>query len=148
VHTFPKLNYEIVQIGEELASNDHVVTAEDVEAFAFAVDDHDAWYGPEAPGGQPIAHPTILANQALMMRHNKYIVEAGLHAKMQFEFVSPILPGMRVRSRGKVIDKYERRGRHYMVTEFVTADEDSGEVLVRGQFTQMIFPKSGVHRAS
>ena len=46
---------------------------------------------------------------------------------------------MRVRTRGKIIDKYEKRGRHYMVTEFTTADE-TGDVLVRGQFTQMIFP--------
>jgi hypothetical protein len=32
-----------------------------------------------------------------------------------------------------------------MVTEFATRDEASGTVLVRGQFTQMLFPKSGVH---
>ncbi len=50
------------------------------------------------------------------------------------------VPGMRVRSRGKVLDKYERRGRHYMVTQFTTTDEESGTVLMRGQFTQMIFP--------
>jgi acyl-coenzyme A thioesterase PaaI-like protein len=81
----------------------------------------------------------LLANQALLMRHNKYVVDAGLHAGMQFEFLKPVRPGMRVRTRGRIIDKYEKRGRHYMVTEFSTTD-DSGEVLVRGQFTQMIFP--------
>jgi acyl dehydratase len=59
---------------------------------------------------------------------------------MQFEFIEPIRVGMRVRTRGKVIDKYERRGKHYMVTEFVTTEEDTGQTLVRGQFTQMIFP--------
>ena len=37
-------------------------------------------------------------------------------------------------------DKYEKRGRHYMVTEFTTRNEESGAVLTRGQFTQMIFP--------
>jgi acyl-coenzyme A thioesterase PaaI-like protein len=57
---------------------------------------------------------------------------------MEFQFVKAIRPGMRVRSRGKVIDKYERRGRPYMVTEYVTEDQD-GTVLVRGQFTQMLF---------
>jgi len=72
------------------------------------------------------------------MHHNTYVVPAGLHAKMEFEFVAPIRPGMRVRSRGRVIDKYERRGKPYMVTEYVTEDEH-GSVLVRGTFTQMIF---------
>ena len=47
---------------------------------------------------------------------------------------------MRVRTRGTVIDKYERRGKPYMVTEYVTVDE-MGWVLVRGQFTQMIIPE-------
>ena len=45
---------------------------------------------------------------------------------------------MRTRSRGRVIDKYERRGKPYMVTEFTTEDE-RGTVLVRGRFTQMLF---------
>jgi acyl dehydratase len=43
-----------------------------------------------------------------------------------------------VRSRGTVIDKYERRGKPYMVTEYVTENAD-GTPLVRGQFTQMLF---------
>jgi hypothetical protein len=51
---------------------------------------------------------------------------------------------MRVRSRGRVIDKYVRRGRQYMVTEYVTEDLD-GTPLVRGQFTQMLIPEGTRH---
>jgi hypothetical protein len=85
-----------------------------------------------------VAHPTLLGNQALRLRHSRYTVPGGLHAKMEFEFVEPIRPGMRARSRGRVVDKYERRGKPYMVTEFTTEDE-TGAVLVRGRFTQMLF---------
>lgn len=85
-----------------------------------------------------MTHPTLLGNQALRLRHTRYTVHAGLHAKMEFHFLVPIKPGMRLRSRGRVIDKYERRGKPYMVTEFVTEDAD-GTPLVRGQFTQMLF---------
>src|SRR6266446_1110874 len=60
--------------------------------------------------------------QALHLRHSKYIVHAGLHARMEFNFLEPIRLGMRVRTRGKVIDKFERRGKPYMVTEYVTED--------------------------
>ena len=70
---------------------------------------------------------------------NHRAVFFGLHAKMQFEFLEPIRVGMRVRSRGRVIDKYVRRGKQYMVTEYVTEDE-AGTPLVRGQFTQMLIP--------
>lgn len=142
---FKTISYEDVTVGEELMSDDVVIKPEDVDTFAYAVDDHNPWYFADSPFGGRIAHPVLLGNQALLMRHNKYIVPAGLHAKMQFQFVEPLRVGMRVRSYGTVIDKYEKRGRHYMVTKFETREEATGKVLTRGQFTQMIFPRSGVH---
>jgi acyl dehydratase len=142
---FKTISYESLTVGEEFDSDDFTIKPEDVDTFAYAVDDHNPWYFKDSPFGGPIVHPTLTGNQALLMRHNKYIVPAGLHAKMQFEFIEPLRVGMRVRSHGKVIDKYERRGRHYMVTQFETREEGTGKVLTRGQFTQMIFPESGVH---
>ncbi|HUM17306.1 MAG TPA: MaoC family dehydratase [Candidatus Nitrosotalea sp.] len=141
---FPKLTYEALTVGEEFVSDTHLVTPEDLEAYAFAVDDHNPWFSEDSPFGGPVAHPTLMANQALSLRHSKYIVHAGLHARMEFNFVEPIRPGMRVRSHGRVIDKYERRGRQYMVTEYVTEDE-RGATLVRGQFTQMLIPEGTRH---
>ena len=135
---FKTLTYEGLQVGEEFVSNDHLVTPEDIEAYAWAVDDHHPWFLEDSPFAGPVAHPTLLANQALGLRHSKYIVRAGLHARMEFEFLEPIRPGVRARSRGTVIDKYERRGKPYMVTEYVTENEHS-TVLVRGRFTQMLF---------
>jgi acyl dehydratase len=135
---FPELTYEMLRVGETFVSDSHLVTPEDVEAYAWAVDDHHPFFFDDSPFGGPVAHPTLLANQALHLRHSRYVVRAGLHAKMEFEFVEPIRPGVRARSRGTVVDKYERRGKPYMVTEFVTED-DAGTVLVRGRFTQMLF---------
>ena len=145
--TFKTISYETVTVGEAFDSDDFTIKPEDVETFAFAIDDHNSWFFQDSPFGGPIVHPTLLGNQALLMRHNKYIVPAGLHAKMQFEFIEPPRIGMRVRTYGKVIDKYERRERHYMVTQFETREVGTEKVLTRGQFTQMIFPESGVHRA-
>ena len=137
---FKPLTYEALQVGEEFVSDEHLVTPEDLETYAFAVDDHHPWFFGDSPFGGPVAHPTLVGNQALHLRHTRYIVHAGLHAKMEFQFLEPIRPGMRVRSRGKLIDKYERRGKHYMVTEYVTED-DTGRPLVRGQFTQMLIER-------
>jgi acyl dehydratase len=137
---FKKLTYDVLQVGEEFVSDAHLVTPEDIETYAFAVDDHHPWFFGASPLGGPVAPPTLLGNQALRLRHGTYIVHAGLHAKMEFQFLEPVRPGMRVRSRGRLIDKYERRGKQYMVTEFVTEDE-AGTALVRGQFTQMLIPE-------
>ena len=136
---FKPLTYEALTVGEEFVSDAYLVTPEDVDTYAFAVDDHHPWFFGPSPFGGPVAHPTLVANQALRLRHSRYVVHAGLHAKMQFEFLEPIRAGIRVRSRGRVVDKYERRGKQYMVTEFVTED-DAGTTLVRGQFTQMLIP--------
>ena len=131
---FKKLTLAALQVGEEFTSDTHLVLPADVDAHSFAVEDDYPWL---ADG---LAPPTLMANQALHLRHSKYIVHAGLHARMEFQFVEPIRVGMRVQTRGKVIDKYERRGKPYMVTEYVTEDE-TGQVLVCGQFTQMIIPE-------
>jgi hypothetical protein len=131
---FTKLTYDALRVGDEFVSDDHLVIPEDIETHAFSVEDDYPWLE------ESVAPPTLMANQALHLRHSRYVVRAGLHARMEFNFVEPIRPGMRVRTRGKVIDKYERRGKPYMVTEYVTADE-TGTVLVRGQFTQMIIPE-------
>ncbi len=136
---FKMISYDAVRVGEEFMSDDFLIKPEDVETFAYAVDDHHPWYFEASPFGGTITHPVLLGNQALLMRHGKFIVPAGLHAKMQFEFVEPLRVGMRVRSYGKVIDKFEKRGRHYMVTEFSTRNEETGAVHTRGQFTQMLF---------
>jgi acyl-CoA thioesterase FadM len=134
VTRFKKLTLDSLTVGEEFVSDDHLVLPEDIDAHGFAVEDDHPWLA------ERTAPPTLMANQALHLRHSKYIVHAGLHARMEFSFVEPIRLGMRVRTRGKVIDKYERRGKPYMVTEYVTEDE-TGRVLVRGQFTQMIIPE-------
>jgi acyl dehydratase len=109
-----------------------------VIAYAYAVEDHDPWFFEPGPWGVPIAHPTFLANQALMMRHNHYVVPAGLHARMIYDFAAAIPLGVRVSTRGKLAEKYVRRDKPYMVTDFETATE-AGDHLVSGRFVQMLF---------
>ena len=135
---FEPLTYEVLEVGAEFTSDDRLLRPQDVEAFAFAVDDHDPWFFGAGPFDRPIVHPTLCGNQALFLRHTRYVVPAGLHARMVFRFLRPIELGLRLRTRGRVVDKYERRDKPYMVTEFVTADE-AGRELVAGSFTQMLF---------
>lgn len=147
---FPTISYNILDVGLKFRSDDCLVRPEDVETYAFAVEDCDPWFFAPGPFGGPIAHPTFLANQALMMRHNHYVVPAGLHARMIYEFVSAIPLGVRARTTGTLAEKYVRRDKPYMVTDFGTATE-TGDALVTGRFVQMLFagdkaPASGSSR--
>jgi acyl dehydratase len=151
VAEFRRLAFDALTVGETFVSDDRLIRPEDLETYAFAVDDHHPWFtvpedptAPvESPYGRPIAHPTLLGNQALFLRHTRYVVPAGLHAKMSFDFLRPIRLGIRARSRGRIVDTYSRRSRGFMVTEFETVEEPAGDVLVRGHFTQMLLPDGG-----
>jgi 3-hydroxybutyryl-CoA dehydratase len=137
-HGFPTISYDRLEVGETFRSDDRLIRPQDVEAYAFAIDDHDPWFFGPGPFGPPIAHPTLLANQALFLRHTRYVVPAGLHARMIFEFLEPVPLGSRVRTTGTVVDKYVRRDKPYMVTEYETRSED-GSLHTRGRFVQMLF---------
>lgn len=89
-HGFPTISYDDLVVGEEFRSDDRLIRPQDVLAYAHAVDDHDPLFFAEGPFGEPVVHPTLLANQALFLRHNRYVVPVGLHARMIFEFIAPI----------------------------------------------------------
>lgn len=135
---FPTISYDTLQVRQPFRSDDRLIRPQDVETYAFAVEDYDPLFFQPGPFGGPVAHPTLLANQALFLRHNHYVVPAGLHARMIFDFAGPISLGTRARTVGQVVDKYVRRDKPYMVTEYQTRDENGAE-LVLGRFVQMLF---------
>lgn len=137
---FPIIGLDRLTVGEELRSDDRLLRPGDVEAYAFAVEDFDDLFFEPGPLDVPLVHPTLLANQALFLRHGRYTVPAGLHARMVFEFPAPIPLGTRARTVGRVLETYQRRGKPYMVTGFTTSAEDGTE-LVRGRFVQMLFAR-------
>ncbi len=57
-------------------------------------------------------------------------LKASIWAKSEHEFVKPMKVGSTITIRGRVVEKYTKRGRNYVVTEYETVDE-SGEVLLR-----------------
>ena len=137
---FPKLTYEALTVGEEFVSDTHLVTPEDIEAYAFAVDDHHPWFSGTSPFGGPVAHPTLMANQALSpaaqqvhrargaaRQDGVQLPRAGAARACacaraggyrQVRAPRPAVHGHRVRHRGR-----------------------AGTLLVRGQFTQMLIPR-------
>jgi acyl dehydratase len=77
-----------------------------------------------APPGITISHHARMKFTALPD------LKASIWAKSEHEFIKPMKIGSTVTIRGKVVEKYNRRGRNYVVTEYETVDE-SGEVLLR-----------------
>ena len=135
---FPTISYDLLDVGMEFRSDDQLIRPEDVAKYAYAIDDYDPWFFEAGPFGGPIAHPTFLANQALFLRHNHFVVPAGLHARMIYRFAAAIPLGVRTRTYGTLAEKYVRRDKPYMVTDYRTETE-AGDRLLDGRFVQMLF---------
>jgi hypothetical protein len=81
-----------------------------------------------APPGQTIElHPKMQFAKFTGLR-------SAIWAKSEHEFLKPMKMGSKVIIRGRVVDKYTKRGRFYRVSEFETVDEN-GEVLMRSRET-------------
>jgi len=63
-------------------------------------------------------------------------LHASIWAKSEHEFLKPMKVGSKVYIRGKIIEKYVKRARNYVVADYETVDED-GEVLMRSRETSV-----------
>lgn len=61
-------------------------------------------------------------------------LRASIWAKSEHEFLKPVKVGSRIYIRGKIVGKYVKRDRNYVVADYETVDED-GEVLMRSRET-------------
>lgn len=124
--------YENIEIDEDFGPITELVDDYAVKKFAFAMDDYHPWYFGQSPFGCRIAHAGILANEILQLFTQVYDPNTvvGLHTHEELWFVNPIVVPERVRLQGRYVEKYERRGKGYVVMEADARGED-GRVLVR-----------------
>lgn len=127
------LRFADVRVGEELESVTVEVTGDMVGEYGEILGDKNPYYARNEDFAGPIGPPSmasILASKPFDARYNPE--PGGIHAKQEFEFHNPILPGTEVRISGKVVDKYEKRGRKYIVFETRIEDEE-GRLLVKSK---------------
>jgi acyl dehydratase len=124
--------YENIELEEDFGPIEELVDDYKVKKFAFMMDDYHPWYFGDSPFGKRIGHAAILANDLLQLFTTVYDPNTvvGLHTQEELWFVNPVFVGERARLYGKYVEKYERRGKGYVVMEADARGED-GRVLVR-----------------
>jgi acyl dehydratase len=123
-------NYEVIPIGMDLGPFEMTLDDETVRGRTELVQ----W---EAKGlaEQGLAAPGITISQHARMKFEALPeMKVSIWAKSEQEFLKPMKLGSKIYIRGKVVDKYIKRGRNYMVTDLETVDE-AGEVLMRSRET-------------
>ncbi len=112
------LDWEALEVGEQLPSFSYVLTQEMIDAYRRGVMDPDA------------AFPTISHKVDVHPYHMVYRDNGSVNARCAFYCYNPPVAGKRIMVQAWIADKYARRGKNYIVTEAVSVDED-GRLLDR-----------------
>lgn len=105
--------WESIPVGDDLGSLDYVMTAEMIADYRRVVDNPHA------------AYPTIAARHPARLFYRKYKeVMRVPNSGHDSEYFNPPLPGKRITISGRVVDKYIRRDKPYLIVEARAVDED------------------------
>jgi len=139
--------YEMLEPGRELGPWETVFTEEDVRAWAAAAGHEDPWYLRRSASGGVQCHPAMTTPISIWLfqeeRHRMLGEPAqplvGVHAAARHHYLAPVPINKRLSARSKVIDKYIRRQRYYVVVETRTTDEE-GQDIVHSRDTFLLTP--------
>ena len=119
--------FENVVPGEELGSYEYTLTDEQFKHFRDSV---------EYPN---VPFPTIAVKHDATAMRMAYPISSGVNARQVMEFFNAPIPGKKIKVKGKLIDKYVRRDKPYIVIQAEAVDED-GRLIERTTTYQMKKP--------
>lgn len=134
------LTYDSVEIGTEFPSYVYPLSEETVRTYVEATEDphplfRDDDYARSQGYLKKLAPPTTAAIYATRAHKQKRkLPPGGIHAKQMFRFLRPVYPGDTLTSSAKVVDKYIKKERKYVVIEVETKNQ-RGETVVISRST-------------
>jgi 3-hydroxybutyryl-CoA dehydratase len=129
--------YDDLEVGQCFPDSPalYVVTADAVaELRAIATETLVDAIGPVAEAADDIAPPMLAAVYMRGAQAGLRGPPGGIHAKQHFSFRHPVRVGDRLGTTLTIKEKYERKGRRYVVGETTTRN-DSGDVVTVGAIT-------------
>lgn len=129
------LKGEPAYVGRFCGSNQYDINPDVIAFYCDALDDHHPAYANYAP-------PLLHHSECYEFVGEWYLQNlfGNLHGQQDWELFSPIPATGRVRSVSTIIDRYDKRGRNYVLNETDLFDEADGRLLVRGRTHQSFLP--------
>lgn len=102
-----------LQVGQRVGPLGHRIDAMMATRFAAVVGAN------ESSATMP---PTLLATDYVLLLHDVLQLGHGLMTRHETQILRPVRVGTEVTVDGTIIDKYERRGRHYWTLRYEVGD--------------------------
>lgn len=128
-----KLNLEDAQIGDPIGPYSYTVTREMAEFAASA----EMLAGPRYSAGSAIAPSSLTDNDYSLAFMVQYSPGEAIHTKADNQYLNPPIIGKELTVTGAIADRFNKRGRDFLVFETTTRDED-GRDIVRSRNTLLI----------
>ena len=124
-----KLKLEDAQVGETIGPYRYRVTREMAEYAASKEMGSSQWFSNDAPLDGPIAPSTLTDNDWGLAFMQKYTTGEVVHTKAQHHYITPPLIGKELIVTGVVSDRFNKRGKDFIVFETTTHDQDGREIV-------------------
>jgi len=149
-----EITFEELEVPQDLGTVEFQPVEESVKKFAYAVEDETGWFLGDPKEGW--IHPVFLSNY-LWWPEGFYLKEPGaighftmfeekyghlirypfLHAKTNVDFINPFRIDKKLQAGVKLVEKYHKRDKDFIVIEAMFQDED-GTDIARYRHTAMI----------
>jgi hypothetical protein len=117
--------------GDELGPVEYTMSRFIAREYAHANELHQPCF--QDIDGQ-IAPPTLVHIDKLRLYKIACPAGAGPSARIHYEFDAtlhrPVIAGTRIRTRGRVVNRYEKKGREYVVTDIEMRDAGDDRLLI------------------
>jgi hypothetical protein len=132
--------------GDRLGPVEYVMTPFIVHEYAHGVElNHECFHGGARQGH--FAPPTLVHTDKLRLFTASCPAGDGPHARLHYEYDAtwhtPIPAGTRIRTSGVVADRYEKKGRSYIVLEIELRGADDGIIYISYRDTALLAYRTG-----
>ena len=111
-------------VGDVLEPYEYVITQEMLDEYRQIVDNPNA------------AYPTVAGRHSLRAWTNRYGPATLMNVGTESEYFNPVIPGKKIRVEAKIVDKYIRRDKPYILVDSVAVDED-GHLIEKSRLIGM-----------
>ena len=123
-------------IGKHLSSTLIDISPARVQEYIERTGDNHPWYTGDSPFGGPVAPAHLFPSHSSGGGWFLPNMHGNLHARQEWEYYGPMMVGSEVLATRTVVDRYNKRGRVYMVCEVSFSDSKTGQLLARNRHHQ------------